>query len=89
MKAVVFALVLLLCSASIPPTADDPAKGHYESALFFIQSEKYQQALDDLNFIVKSFPQSQLADDALLQLGIHYLEREKKLRPALSKFSAN
>ena len=86
MKAVVFALVLLLSSASILLTADDPAKGHYESALFFIQSEKYQQALDDLNFIVKSFPQSQLADDALLQLGIHYLERDKKLDQALTSF---
>jgi TolA-binding protein len=86
MKAFVFTLLLLLGSASILLTADDPAKGHYESALFFLQSEKYQQALDDLNFIVKSFPQSSLADDALLQLGIHYLEREKNLDLALTNF---
>jgi outer membrane protein assembly factor BamD (BamD/ComL family) len=86
MKAVVFTLVIFLCSASILLTADDPAKGHYDSALFFIQSQKYQQALDDLNFIVKSFPQSPLADDALLQLGMHYLEREKQLDQALTNF---
>ncbi|HSE41855.1 MAG TPA: tetratricopeptide repeat protein [Acidobacteriota bacterium] len=86
MKAVIFTLLFFLTSTSIIFTADDPAKGHFDSALFFMQSEKYQQALDDLNFIVKSFPQSSLADDALLQLGMYYFEREKKLDQALTSF---
>ncbi len=86
MKAVVLTLVFLHVFAALLLTADDPAKGHYESALFFLQSEKYQQALDDLNFIIKSFPKSTLADDALLQLGIYYLDREKQLDQALNHF---
>jgi outer membrane protein assembly factor BamD (BamD/ComL family) len=86
MKAVIFTLLLLHTFSALVLTADDPAKGHYDSALFFLQSEKYQQALDDLNFIVKSFPKSQLADDALLQLGIYYFDHEKKSDQALQYF---
>lgn len=67
--------------------ADDPAKGHYESALYFLQNQKYQQAVDDLNFIVKSFPKSDYADDALLQLGLYYFDQEKKLDQALTYFT--
>ncbi|MCI0612288.1 outer membrane protein assembly factor BamD [bacterium] len=87
MKSYFFLTLLFLhIFAAILLTADDPAKGHYDSALFFLQSEKYQQALDDLNFIVKSFPKSQLADDALLQLGIYYFDHEKKYDQALQYF---
>ncbi|HEY7161454.1 MAG TPA: tetratricopeptide repeat protein [Acidobacteriota bacterium] len=86
MRAGIFALLFVFAFSALLFTADDPAKGHYDSALFFLQSEKYQQALDDLNFIVKSFPKSQLADDALLQLGIYYFDHEKKSDQALQYF---
>ena len=86
MKSAVFAIVFLLLSSGWLLTADDPAKGHYESAQIFMRDGKFQQALDDLNFIVKSFPQNPLADDALLQLGVYYLENEKDLDQALTFF---
>jgi TolA-binding protein len=82
--AAIFSLTLL--TSAILFAADDPAKGHYESALFFLQSQKYQQAIDDLNFIAKSFPQSPYADDALLKLGQYYFEQEKNLDMALQSF---
>lgn len=37
-----------------------------------------------MNFIVKSFPKSDYADDALLQLGIYYFDQEKKTDQALT-----
>ena len=84
MRRLLLGLILLLPFLSI--AADDPAKGHYDSALFFLQNQKYQQAIDDLNFIVKSFPQSPLADDALLQLGMYYMDQQKQLDQALTYF---
>lgn len=86
MKSYVLPVTILLCFSAVLFTADDPAKGHYESALFFLKDQKYQQALDDLNFITKSFPQSSYADDALLQLGVYYLEKENQLDQALGYF---
>jgi TolA-binding protein len=78
--------VLFFCSNLF--TADDAAKGHYDSAMFFLQNQKYQQAVEDLRFIAKSFPDSPLADDALLQLGVYYLQQEKDLSQALDAFQA-
>lgn len=86
MKAGFLAISFVLIVSSLVLTAEDPAKGHYESALFLFQDKKYQQALDDLNFIVKSYPQSPLADDALLMLGTYYLKEQKNLDQALPYF---
>lgn len=86
MKSALFALVFLLLCSGLLLTADDPAKGHFESAQIFMRDGKFQQALDDLNFIVKSFPQNPLADDALLQLGVYYLDNQKDLDQALTFF---
>lgn len=86
MRSVGLCISFLLLSSSLLLTADDPAKGHYDSALFFLQNGKYQQAVDDLQFIVKSFPQSPLADDALLQLGLYQLQQQKDFDQALPMF---
>ncbi len=86
MKPAVGSIAFILILSSFLYTAEDPAKGHYDSALFLLQDKKYQQALDDLNFIVKSFPQSPLADDALLQLGGYYLKEQRDLEKALPYF---
>jgi len=83
MKAVTFSLFFLLLFSLSGLPAGDPAQGHFESALFLLQNQKYQQAVDDFNLIVKSFPQSPIADDALLQLAIYYLNLEKKPEEAL------
>ena len=86
MKPFVLTIALLLLFSGLTLTANDPARGHYESAQVFMRDGKYQQALDDLNFIVKSFPENPLADDALLQLGTYYMEQEKDLDHALTFF---
>lgn len=86
MKSAGLAVAFLLSFSGLILTADDPARGHYESAQIFMRDGKFQQALDDLNFIVKSFPQNALADDALLQLGMYYLDNEKDLNQALNYF---
>src|SRR5262245_29108814 len=86
MKFVLIAVVILFVFSGILLTADDPARGHYESAQMFMRDGKIQQALDDLNFIAKSFPKHELADDALLQLGLYYLDKEKDLNQALTYF---
>src|SRR5512143_334738 len=79
-------IILIILGGPFVNAADDPAKGHYESALFFLESQKYQQAIDDLTFIVKSFPQSPYADEALLQLGSYYLDKQNDLDKALEYF---
>ncbi|HSP07472.1 MAG TPA: tetratricopeptide repeat protein [Acidobacteriota bacterium] len=86
MKSLAFSIAFLLLFSGLLLTADDPAKGHYESAQIFMRDGKFQQALDDLNFIVKSFPQNPLADDALLQLGMYYMDNQKDLDQALTFF---
>lgn len=86
MKPVVGSIAFLLILSSLLFTAEDQAKGHYDSAVFLLKDKKYPQALDDLNFIVKSFPQSPLADDALLLLGTYYLNEQKNLDQALAPF---
>lgn len=79
-----FLFLILALGAAALIAADDPAKGHYESAIYFLQNQKFQQAVDDLNFIVKSFPKSDYADDALLQLGLYYFDQQKQPDQALT-----
>jgi TolA-binding protein len=86
MKPVAGSIAFLLILSNFLFTADDPAKGHFDSAVFLMKDKKYSQALDDLNFIVKSYPQSPLADDALLMLGTYSLNEAKNLDQALSYF---
>lgn len=83
--AVLTTAFLLLFSAILQP-ADDPAKGHFKNAMDLMKEGKTQQALEDLKTIVSSFAQHELADDALLQLGIYYLNQEKDPDQALTYF---
>ena len=85
MKIVSFVFV---CSVLFPVLflfAEDPAKGHYESALLFLKNRNIPQAIEDLNVVVKSFPESPYADDALLQMGLLSLE-QGQTDEALSSF---
>src|SRR4051812_5841447 len=86
MKLFVLSFSILLLTSSLLLTADDPARGHYQNAIDLMRDGKTQQALDDLVTITKSFPQHELADDALLTLGIFYFEHERNPDQALPYF---
>ena len=53
---------------------DDFARRQYDSGLTFLQSARYAEALKDFQVVVDSFPQSAVADDALMQIGLYQLE---------------
>lgn len=55
-------------------SADDFARRQYESGLTFLQNARYAEALKDFQTVVDSFPQSAVADDALLQVALHRLD---------------
>ena len=48
------------------PANEDLPRRQYESGLSFMQGQRYTEALKDFQAIIDSFPQSQVADNALL-----------------------
>src|SRR6266498_1017317 len=54
--------------------SDELARRQYESGVAFTQNGRYAEALKDFQVVVDSFPQSTVADDALLQIALYQLE---------------
>jgi TolA-binding protein len=54
--------------------SEDVARRQYESGVSFVQNGRYAEAVKDFQAVVDSFPQSAVADDALLQLALYHLE---------------
>lgn len=54
--------------------SDELARRQYESGVAFIQNGRYAEAMKDFQVVVQSFPQSTIADDALLQIALYQLE---------------
>lgn len=54
--------------------SDELARRQYESGLTFVQNGRYAEALKDFQVVVQSFPQSTIADDALLQIALYQLD---------------
>lgn len=48
--------------------SEEMARRHYDLGLRFVQSQKYSEALKDFQTVVDSYPTSNLADDALLEI---------------------
>ncbi len=46
----------------------------YESGLSFLQGQRYAEALKDFQAVIDSFPRSQVADNALLQVALYHLD---------------
>ena len=61
---------------------DDLARRTYDSGLTFVQNGRYAEAIKDFQSVVDSFPQSSVADDALLQIGLYQLEGARDLAAA-------
>src|SRR5687767_2847542 len=74
----VFALVLGTTLAAQPANEELPRR-QYESGLSFLNGQRYAEALKDFQAIIDSFPRSQVADNALLQVAIYQLDVAKDL----------
>src|SRR5438046_2728675 len=71
---VIFALSATAEVRSVPQGSEDLARRQYDSGLSFVQNGRYKEALKDFQAVVDSFPQSAVADDALLQICLYQLE---------------
>lgn len=82
MKALISAIVLAL-TLGLPVTAqqsnEDLPRRQYESGLTFLQGQRYAEALKDFQAVIDSFPRSQVADNALLQVALHHLDVARDL----------
>jgi TolA-binding protein len=79
------AVVALAVGSSAPFFAqgsDELARRQYESGLSFSQNGRYAEALKDFQVVVDSFPQSSVADDALLQIALYQLDTAHDLGAA-------
>ena len=74
----VFALVLGTTLAAQPGNEELPRR-QYESGLAFLNGQRYAEALKDFQAIIDSFPRSQVADNALLQVAVYQLDVAKDL----------
>jgi TolA-binding protein len=79
------ALIALFVAAAVCFSAqgsEDLARRTYDSGLSFVQNGRYAEALKDFQSVVDSFPQSSVADDALLQIALYQLESGRDLTAA-------
>jgi TolA-binding protein len=72
--ALIAALIVAFGAGFAAQNGDDFARRQYESGLTFLQTARYSEALKDFQAVVDSFPQSSVADDALLQVALHRLD---------------
>ncbi len=85
LKVLIITLILYLINNVF--SQDDLGRKYYESAMAYLRSGNYKQAIEDFEAIIKSLPDSAYADDALLELGKYYLERESNKEKAENYFS--
>lgn len=62
--------------------SEDLARRQYDSGVSFVQNGRYVEAIKDFQAVVDSFPQSSVADDALLQMALHHLDVGRDLTAA-------
>ena len=55
-------------------SAEDLPRRQLESGMTFMNGQRYNEALKDFQAIIDSFPKSQVADNALLQVAIYQLD---------------
>jgi len=73
------ALVVALATALDAQSSEDLPRRQYDSGLAFMNGQRYTEALKDFQAIIDSFPKSQVADNALLQIAIYQLDVAKDL----------
>ena len=55
-------------------SSEDLPRRQYESGLTFMNGQRYNEALKDFQAVIDSFPKSQVADNALLQVAMYHLD---------------
>ena len=53
---------------------EDLPRRQYKSGLSFLKGQRYAEALKDFQAVIDSFPRSQVADNALLQVALYQLD---------------
>lgn len=56
-------------------SSEERARLTYQKALEFLETARYDSAIEDFQRIVNSFPETTFADDALLRIAEHYFDR--------------
>lgn len=77
MKALISAVAIALTSGlavAAQQSNEDLPRRQYESGLSFLQGQRYTEALKDFQAVIDSFPRSQVADNALLQVALYHLD---------------
>ena len=80
---VVVALLIGTISVATQSNEDLPRR-QYESGLTFLKGQRYSEALKDFQAVIDSFPKSQVADNALLQIGLYQIDVAKDLTASQS-----
>lgn len=68
------AALLLAGDLHATQAPEDLARRQYESGRSFVQNGRYEEALKDFQAVVDSFPQSAVADNALLDIALYHLD---------------
>ncbi|HXE80556.1 MAG TPA: tetratricopeptide repeat protein, partial [Vicinamibacterales bacterium] len=63
-----------ISSAQAPPTPEDVARRQYASGLEFLRAGRHLEALKDFQTVVDSYPNTSVADEALLAIARYELE---------------
>src|SRR5688500_13027436 len=79
---VAFVLVSALEVPSLAQDTEALARRQYESGLSFLQNGRHTEAVKDFQAVVDSFPQSSVADDALLQIALQHIDVTQDLAAA-------
>mgnify|MGYP005839054809 CR=1 FL=1 len=87
MKFYRIVIVFVFIFMGICLSQEDLGKKYYESAMAYLETGNYNQAEEDFEAIIKSLPDSAYADDALLELGKYYLEKENNKEQAEKYFT--
>jgi tetratricopeptide (TPR) repeat protein len=59
--------------AQAVPEQEIVARGHFDNGRDHMQRKEYEEGLKDFNTIVQSYPRSALADNALLEISLYYM----------------
>src|SRR5690242_16341336 len=82
---IVAALAIVLATASVSTQSnEDLPRRQYDSGLAFLKGGRYAEAMKDFQAIIDSFPKSQVADNALLQMALYQIDIAKDLSSAQS-----
>jgi TolA-binding protein len=81
---IVTAAIALGATVLAQQTNEELPRRQYESGLSFLKGQRYSEALKDFQAVIESFPRSQVADNALLQIALYQMDVAHDLGSAQS-----